>query len=69
MRRKAPASYLKGDARADTAQRARALYEDGRTINQVATLLDRSPSSTRMLLGEAGTTMRGRGQRPRTDAG
>jgi hypothetical protein len=67
MTREHPAPYLKGDARTDTAQRARALYEEGRTIGQVANLLGRSPSSTRMLLAEAGTTFRARSRRAPQD--
>jgi hypothetical protein len=58
-------TVLTGDARQTTAQRAADLYGQGCTIRSVARQVGRSYGGARVLLLEAGVTLRGRGSRPK----
>lgn len=54
---------LTGDARQTTRTRAAELYGQGATIRSVARQIGRSYGGTRVLLLEAGVTLRARGGR------
>lgn len=61
MRDYTTGTVLKGDARTTARQQAAELYGQGCTIRSVAQQLDRSYGGTRVLLLEAGVTLRARG--------
>ena len=53
--------HLRGTTRAETARQAADLYGQGATIRSISRALGRSYGGTRVLLLEAGVTLRGRG--------
>ena len=61
----APGAQLRGDARDKAAQQAAELYAAGCTIRSIAVQFGRSYGCTRMLLIDAGVTLRDRGGRLR----
>ncbi|WP_413471666.1 helix-turn-helix domain-containing protein [Streptomyces sp. MB09-02B] len=68
MRDYKPGIHLTGNARETARQRAADLYTQGCTIRSVADQIGRSYGGTRVLLLEAGVTLRGRGGRLRKAA-
>jgi hypothetical protein len=69
MRDYNPGLVLTGDARDKARQQAADLYTQGCTIQSVADQIGRSYGGTRVLLLEAGVTLRGRGgSRPKRAA-
>lgn len=61
MRDYTPGAQLTGQARTEARDKAAALYRRGATIRYVAAELGRSYGGTRVLLLEAGVTLRARG--------
>lgn len=61
MRDYRPGTVLTGNARQTARDKAAHLYGQGCTIKSVAAQLGRSYGGTRVLLLEAGVTLRGRG--------
>ena len=61
MRDYKPGTQLTGDARETARQQAADLYGQGATIRSISRALGRSYGGTRVLLLEAGVTLRGRG--------
>lgn len=61
MRDYKPGTQLTGDVRNTARDKAAQLYGQGCTIRSVAAQLGRSYGGTRVLLLEAGVTLRGRG--------
>lgn len=61
MRDYKPGAQLTGQAREKVRAEAARLYGQGATIRSVAQQLDRSYGGTRVLLLEAGVTLRARG--------
>jgi hypothetical protein len=61
MRDYKPGVWLIGDARKNARDKAARLYDAGATIRSVAAQLGRSYGGTRVLLLEAGVTLRARG--------
>lgn len=61
MRDYKPGTWLTGDVRTAARSKAAQLYGQGATIRSVAQQLGRSYGGTRVLLLEAGVTLRGRG--------
>ncbi|MBP5870899.1 helix-turn-helix domain-containing protein [Streptomyces scabiei] len=61
MRDYKPGAQLTGDVRTAACDKAAELYGQGATIRSVAEQLGRSYGGTRVLLLEAGVTLRGRG--------
>ncbi len=63
MRDYKPGTHLTGNARQQARQQAADLYAQGATIQAVARQIGRSYGGTRVLLLEAGVTLRARGGR------
>lgn len=61
MRDYTTGTVLKGDARTTARQQAAELYGQGATIRSISVALGRSYGGTRVLLLEAGVTLRARG--------
>lgn len=61
MRDYRPGATLKGEARENARKRAAELYATGVPIRSVAAEIGRSYGGTRVLLLEAGVTLRARG--------
>jgi hypothetical protein len=61
MRDYKPGTHLTGNARHKARKEAARLYTQGCTIQSVADQIGRSYGGTRVLLLEAGVTLRGRG--------
>jgi hypothetical protein len=69
MRDYTPGVILTGDARAKARQEAARRYDEGASIQAIADHLGRSYGGTRVLLLEAGVTLRARGgSRPKRAA-
>lgn len=68
MRDYKPGIHLTGNARVQARQQAADPYGQGRTIRPVARQIGRSYGGTRVLLLEAGVTLRERGGRLRKAA-